>query len=184
MKRRFVSFLFCLGLCAISDNVPAGGVAPAGGGSLPDVQWALHVLYLPGNEDARPTMNAQEGPIAVRAPWECVYKRTTAEQYDLVKIKCMYAGGAVVGSVAMCRREPGQSDLAQISIGVDGVPAYETIDLSCFVPRDRGRGDESYRPKKVGLHQHNLRRREAEKPPRSAPARHASAPRCTQEGAR
>jgi hypothetical protein len=148
MRRSFVSFLFCACLCSMSESAPAGGFATAGGSaSPPEAQWALHVLYLPGSDSAQPSINPQEGVIAVRPPWECAYKRTTMDQYDLVKVKCTHEGGAVVGTVAMCRREPGQSDLAQLSIGVDGLPAYETIDISCFVPRER-HGDESYEQRK------------------------------------
>ncbi|HXN33964.1 MAG TPA: hypothetical protein VN894_18985 [Polyangiaceae bacterium] len=144
MRPPFVSFFLCASLCTMSESAPAGGFVSAGGSTAPpDVQWALHVLYLPGSQDARLTLGSPEGVIAVRAPWECGYKRTTMDQHDLVKIKCTHESGAVVGTVAMCRRELGQSDLAQLSIGVDGVPAYETIDLSCFVPREHPRGDES-----------------------------------------
>jgi hypothetical protein len=148
MRRRFVSISFCASLCATSANAPADGTARAGSTTPPDVQWALHVVYLPGSQDARLAVASQEGAIAVRAPWQCIYKRTTLDQYDLVRVKCAHEGGAVVGTVAMCRREVGQSDLAQLSIGVDGVATYETIDLSCFVPRDRGRGEESSKQRK------------------------------------
>jgi hypothetical protein len=149
MRRRFMTFLFCACLCTLSESAPADGPANAGAPTAPpDVLWNLHVLYLPGSQDARLTLTSPEGTIAVRAPWQCVYKRTTFEQQDIVKIKCMHGSGAVVGTVAMCRREVGQSDLEQLSIGVDGVAAYETIDLSCLVPREHGRGDEGFEERK------------------------------------
>jgi hypothetical protein len=131
----------------MSEKAPAdplvdgGSSAAAESARLPDVQWVLHVLHLPGNQDARSQLLLPEGAIQVRAPWQCKYKRVTLEQQDIVKIKCAHDSGAVVGTVAMCRREQGQSDLAQLSIGVDGRAAYETIDLSCSTPL---RGDGVY----------------------------------------
>ncbi len=146
MKRPFVSVVLFASLCTMTESAPADSLVPPGPSATPpDVQWALHVLYLPGSQDLRSTLPAKEGVIAVQPPWECSYKRTTMDRQDLVKIKCIHEDGAVVGTVAMCRREFGQSDLAQLSIGVDGVPSYETIDLSCSVPRDRPRTDLSYR---------------------------------------
>ncbi len=146
--RRLSSALFCASLCTLSASAPADGSGDGRGSALPEVQWALHVVYLPGNQDARFSVSAAEGVIAVRAPWQCIYKRTIQDQHDIVKIKCLHETGAVVGTVAMCKREVGQADLAQLSIGVDGQAAYEMIDLSCYVPRDRGRGDESYDQRK------------------------------------
>jgi hypothetical protein len=149
MGRPFVSFLLLLGLCTLSEATPADGLPRTSGAeAAPEVQWALHVLYLPSNQDARSTLPSPEGTIAVRPPWQCGYKRTTLDQEDIVKLKCVHESGAVVGTVAMCRREVGQSDLAQLSIGVDGLPSYETIDLSCAVPRDHARGDLSYRERR------------------------------------
>ncbi|MGA7123724.1 MAG: hypothetical protein WBY94_26705 [Polyangiaceae bacterium] len=145
MGRTFVSAVLFASLCMTTESAPAESLVPPGASSAaPEVQWALHVLYLPGSQDARSTLPAKEGVIAVRPPWQCSYKRTTMDRQDLVKIKCIHEDGAVVGTVAMCSREFGQSDLAQLSIGVDGVPSYETIDLSCSVPRDRPRADLSY----------------------------------------
>jgi hypothetical protein len=120
----------------MSGNAPADPAVDAGASAIsPEVQWVLHLLYLPGSQDARLALVLQEGAIPVRAPWQCRYKRLTLEQQDIVKVKCTHESGAVVGTVAMCRRETGQSDMAQLSIGIDGVATYETIDLSCSTPR-------------------------------------------------
>jgi hypothetical protein len=130
-------------LCGLSGNSAADIVPDAGStASAPDARWSLHVLYRPGGQDARVAVGAAEGVIPVRAPWQCNYQRTTLEQQEMVKVKCSHASGAVVGTLAMCRREPGQSDIAQLSIGVDGVAVYETIDLSCFIPDARTRTSE------------------------------------------
>jgi hypothetical protein len=149
MRRPFVSVLLCAGLCSMSKGAPADATAGADGpATAPDVQWTLRVLYLPGGQDVRLPLNAQEGVIPVRARWQCNYKRTTLVQQDIVKIKCIHESGAVVGTLAMCRREVGQLDLAQLSIGMDGVAAYETIDLSCSIPRDREHADGAYEQRK------------------------------------
>ena len=149
MRRPFVISLLCATLGTVSESAPAdGSAASASPVAPPDVQWNLHVLYFPGSSDARLALGSPEGSIAVRTPWQCTYKRTTFDLQDIVKIKCMHESGAVVGTVAMCRREVGQSDLEQLSIGVDGVPAYQTIDLSCFVPRDHVRADEAFEQRK------------------------------------
>ncbi len=135
MRRHACVFVFA-SLLMFSREAP-GGSGPAAAlaaKTAPDVRWTLHVLYLPGTRDARPPLSGEGGTIAVSAPWQCAYKRLIGEQQEMVKIKCIHESGAVVGTLAMCRREVGQSDLAQLSVGIDGVPAYETLDLSCAVP--------------------------------------------------
>ncbi len=94
----------------------------------------LHVLHRPGSQDARVTVGAEEGEIAVRPPWQCSYQRVADEVHESVKIKCAHPSGAVVGTLAICDKARGQADLAQLSIGVDGVAAYDTMDVSCSVP--------------------------------------------------
>lgn len=141
--RRYLIGLILAGLLTVAPNAP-GGSAPEARPpekTLPDVHWTLHVLYLPGTRDARPPLEAEGGTIAVTPPWRCVYKQMVSDQQEIVKIKCVHESGAVVGTLAMCRREVGQSDLAQISIGLDGVTTYETLDLSCSVPPRPARGD-------------------------------------------
>jgi hypothetical protein len=140
--RAFVGVLLCSTLCSMSERAPADPAVDAGAALVPpEVQWVLHVLYLPGNQEARLPLVLPEGAVPVRAPWQCKYKRATLEREDIVKVKCTHDSGAVVGTLAMCRREQGQSDLAQLSIGIDGVAVYETIDLSCSTPRP---GDQVY----------------------------------------
>jgi hypothetical protein len=102
------------------------------------------VLYRPGGQEARLSVTGDEGAIPVRAPWQCAYQRMPTMPEEVVKIRCIHGGGAVVGTLAICRREAGQSDLAQLSIGVDGEAAYETIDLSCAVPREPAGPDGFY----------------------------------------
>ncbi|MDP9036144.1 MAG: hypothetical protein M3O50_15190 [Myxococcota bacterium] len=134
MRRHACAFVFG-SLLTFSREAPGGSPSAAAlAKAPPDVRWTLHVIYLPGTRDARPPVNAEGGTVAVSAPWQCVYKKLAGEQQEMVKIKCMHESGAVVGTLAMCRREVGQSDLAQLSIGIDGVSAYETLDLSCSVP--------------------------------------------------
>ncbi|MBV9948017.1 MAG: hypothetical protein JOZ69_14275 [Myxococcales bacterium] len=148
MRRSMAGAAVCSALALLPGGAgaqrPAGATGAAGatdGARPPDVRWSLHVLYRPGAQEARVYVSADGGVVPVRGPWECNYRRTTVEKEDLVKVKCAHTSGAVVGTLAMCRREPGQSDIAQLNIGVDGVAAYETIDLSCLVtgPGDRGR---------------------------------------------
>ncbi len=148
--RPYVSALVFAGTLVVAQKAPGGSSSETrlGPKTPPEVRWTLHVLYLPGTRDARPSLNGESGAIAVTAPWQCVYKRVADEQQEMVKIKCLHESGAVVGTLAMCRREVGQSDLAQISIGLDGVATYETLDLSCSVPPHSSRGDEPFEERK------------------------------------
>lgn len=137
MDRRWGRVLICVGLGALPERAMAGPPADASSpASLPEIQWTIHVLYRPSAQEVRVPLVSGEGPVPVRAPWQCVYQRTLLEQEEIVKLRCVHTSGAVVGTLAICRKEMGRTDLAQLSIGVDGVAAYETVDVSCSVPRD------------------------------------------------